>query len=68
MKIQSNGDEVVITINCKEMDINSVERLVKTLRYKELVSKSKASDKQISEIAEGIKKGIGKREKQVTKK
>lgn len=68
MKIQSNADEVVITINRNEMDIDGVQRLVKTLRYKELVSKSKATKKQTNEIAEDIKAGIGKRIKQLAKK
>ena len=63
MKIQSNAEEVVITINRDEMDIDSVERLVKTLRYKQLLAKSKASSKQVDEIANDIKTGIGKRVK-----
>ena len=68
MKIQSNNEEVVITISRKEMDISSMERLVKTLRYKELVSRSKATTKQVDEIAKGIKKNIGKKGKQLVKK
>ena len=68
MKIESTTDEVIITISRKEMGINSVERFVKTLRYKELLSKSKATDKQVDAITKDIKKGIGKRVKQLTKK
>ena len=68
MKIQSNAEEVVITINRNEMDIDSVERLVKTLRYKKLLSKSKASNKQVDEITNDIKIRIGKRVKQLAKK
>ena len=60
MKIQSNTDELIITVNRNEVDIDSVEKLVKTIRYKELVAKSKTSSKQESEIVEIIKKGIGK--------
>ena len=68
MKIQSNAEEVVITINRNEMDIDSVERFVKTLRYKKLLSKSKASNKQVDEITNDIKIRIGKRVKQLAKK
>ena len=68
MKIQSNAEEVIITISRKEMDVESVEKLVKTLRYRELLSKSKASAKQIKQITGDIKKGIGKKLRQPVKK
>lgn len=68
MKIQSNTEELIITVNRNEVDIASVEKLVKTIRYKELVSKSKATSKQAGEITKDIKKGIGKAIKKGTKK
>jgi hypothetical protein len=68
MKIKSNTDEVVITINRKEMSIDLVEQFVKTLRYKELVSKSSATERQVEEITRNIKKGIGKKVKQMAEK
>ncbi len=54
MIIENKNDELIIRISSKDVNLEEVEQLIKTIRYKELVSKSIATDAQADEIAEEI--------------
>lgn len=54
MKITNNANELIISIPKGILDISDIQDFIDLLRYKILVSKSKASPDQIQEIADEI--------------
>jgi len=56
MTIERTDKEVIIRLPVSE-DTEEIEQLLKYARYKEITSKSKATQEQIDELVKEIKKG-----------
>ncbi|MEQ8905364.1 hypothetical protein [Ekhidna sp.] len=50
MNIEQTKDEILIRVP-KSTDLNGVERLLEFIRFREIASKSNATDDQIDELA-----------------
>ena len=59
MKITNNENELTISIPKGILDINDVQDFIDFLRYKIIVSKSKATEEQIQELADEINSELG---------
>ena len=54
MILENKNDELIIRVSSKEANLAEIERLLKFIRYKELVSYSNGSDEDADIIAEEI--------------
>ena len=63
MLIEHTENELIIKVSSKDANLNEVERLVRTIRYKELVSKSTGTDEDANMLAEEINAGWWNRNK-----
>lgn len=66
MRITNKTNELVISIPKGILDINDIQDFLDFLRYKILVSKSKATDEQIQELVDEINQELGKLNKEKT--
>ncbi len=58
MSIEQTTDAIVVRLPLNvKLDIEEVQRFLNYLRYKELVSKSKATQDQIDELAKSVNAG-----------
>ena len=60
MKITNKTNELVIAIPKGILDINDIQDFLDFLRYKILVSKSKATEEQVQELVDEINLELGK--------
>ncbi len=60
MKITDSANELIISIPKGVFDISEIQDFIDFLRYKFIVSKSKASDNQIQELTDEINNDLGK--------
>jgi len=58
MTIERTGDEIIIRLPAS-FDIEELQKMVDLLEYQSIVSKSKATQEQIDEIANEAKKIFG---------
>jgi hypothetical protein len=56
MTIERKGMELIIKLSVEGMDTDSIQRLINYLKYRELVSKSKATQAEIDNLASEINK------------
>lgn len=61
MQIQNNIDSLVITIPKGIISQNEIQDFLDYIRYRELVSQSKATEEEIESLSEEINEGIAKR-------
>jgi len=61
MQIQNNIDSLVITIPKGIISQNEIQDFLDYVRYRELVSQSKATEEEIESLSEEINEGIAKR-------
>lgn len=61
MQIQNTIDNLVITIPKGIIPPNEIQDFLDYLRYRELVSQSKATETEIEELCEDINEGIAQR-------
>jgi len=61
MKIINNTNELTITIPKGVLDLSDIQEFIDLLRYKMLVSKSKASSNEIQEISDEINTNLSKK-------
>lgn len=61
MQIQNTSDSLVITIPKGIIPTNEIQDFLDYLRYRELVSQSKATEAEIEELCDDINEGIAKR-------
>lgn len=64
MIIENKKDELIIRLSSKELNIDEAERLIRTIRYKELVAQSTASGEESDAIAEMINQSWWDKNKQ----
>lgn len=62
MKIERTNEEVIIRLPAS-VDTSDLQEMVNYLRYKELTSKSKATQKQVDSLVKQVKKGRWQRNK-----
>ena len=60
MKITNKTNELVISIPKGILDINDIQDFLDFLRYKILVSQSKATEEQVQELVDEINLELGK--------
>jgi hypothetical protein len=60
MKITNKTNELIISIPKGILDIDDIQDFLDFLRYKVLVSKSKATEEQIQEVVDEINQELGK--------
>lgn len=60
MKITNKADELIISIPKGILDLTDIQDFIDLLRYKIIVSRSKATDKQIQELTDEINNELGK--------
>lgn len=57
MLVEQKSDSIVVTLPVNvDIDIEEIQRFLKYLRYKELVSKSKATQEEIDRLAREVNK------------
>jgi len=61
MQIQNTSDSLVITIPKGIIPPDEVQDFLDYIRYRELVSQSKATEVEIEELSEEINEGIARR-------
>ena len=66
MRISNRGNEMVITIPTNLIDIADIQEFIDFLRYRMLVAKSKATEKDIEQLSEEINKELGEHNKPLT--
>jgi hypothetical protein len=59
MKISDSANELIISIPKGVFDIQEIQDFIDLLRYKFIVSKSKASSQQIQELTDEINEELG---------
>ena len=58
MTIISKTDKVVIEISSGDFSPEQIQNFLNLMRYKKIISKSKANSKQANEVIKLIKKGV----------
>ena len=66
MKITQKADELIISIPKGILEINEIQEFLDYLRYRVLVSRSKATDEQINALSKEINMALGKRNASVS--
>lgn len=61
IRIDRTDSDVVITISREIIDADEVQKLINYLRYRTLVSKSKATDEDIDQIVNEINESLSLR-------
>jgi hypothetical protein len=61
MKIIRKADQLIITIPKGLFDINEIQELLDLLRYRSLVSESKASEEQVQKVVDEISERLARR-------
>jgi K+-sensing histidine kinase KdpD len=68
MKIIRKADQFIITIPKGLFDINEIQELLDLLRYRSLVSESKASEEQVQEVVDEISERLARRKDESAKR
>ncbi len=68
MKITNNSEELLITIPIGLIDLQDIQAFIDFIRYKQLVSKSKAKEEDIRHLTDEINKELGEVNKSFYKK
>ncbi|MBE2206010.1 MAG: hypothetical protein IAE84_00420 [Saprospiraceae bacterium] len=59
MKITTNADEVLISIPKGILEMRDIQDFIDYVRYKVIISKSKATDADIAALTEEINEALG---------
>lgn len=65
MKITNNPNELIISIPKGVLEVKDIQDFIDLIRYKMIVSKSKASKEQIQELTNEINAELGERNKEM---
>lgn len=65
MKITNNPNELIISIPKGVLEIKDIQDFIDLIRYKMIVSKSKASKEQIQELTNEINTELGELNKEM---
>lgn len=60
MLVERTENEILIRIS-PDIDINDIQDIIDLLKYKELVSKSKATQKDVDELSKEVNRSISER-------
>ncbi len=60
MKITNNPNELIISIPKGLIELSDIQELLDLIKYKTLVSKSKATSDEVQEISDEINQELGK--------
>ena len=66
MKITNNPNELLISIPKALIDIQDIQEFIDFIRYKMIISKSKASKEEIEVLSQEINKQLGEANKTFT--
>ena len=66
MKITNNPNELLISIPKGLIDIQDIQEFIDFIRYKMIISKSKASKEEIEVLSQEINKQLGEANKTFT--
>ena len=66
MTIVNKGKEIVITIPANLIEMSDIQEFIDYIRYKALISKSKAKPEEVQKLVEEINQSLREKNKSMT--